>query len=60
LLQRLVQDAVRKADGAGGEASVELVLIEVLHVIGGQILELPVAQSGLYVVADHAFVALVG
>jgi hypothetical protein len=47
LLQSLVQDAVHQADGADREASVELGLVEVLHVVGGQVLELPVSQNGL-------------
>lgn len=36
-----------QADGTGSEAGVELLLVEVLHVVGRQVLELPVAQGGL-------------
>lgn len=60
LLQGLVQDPMHQADGARSEAGVELGLVEVLHVVWRQHLELPVAQSRLYMVADHALVALEG
>ena len=51
---------MHEADGPKSQSRIELGLVEVLNVAGSEVFELPVAQGGLYVVTDHALVALEG